>query len=217
MKIIAEAGINFNSFSQALYYCKVAKDIGADIIKFQVTDIEKTCNTPKLKDRIMLKQLDDIQWQMIMKYCDKIGIEFLATPSSLRKLMILMASGMTRVKIGSDRAAEKELVQRALSYNVPVIVSNGLHKINYNNKNLIKMYCVSKYPACSCEYQFDKIKGFDGLSDHTLRYDEGWCKKIKKKQFKYYEKHFKLDDDCIDARASLNKDQFKELIYNLRN
>jgi len=45
--IIAEAGLNFmGSAENAIRYCEVAKEIGADAVKFQITDCEGGYSKP---------------------------------------------------------------------------------------------------------------------------------------------------------------------------
>ena len=80
------------------------------------------------------------------------------------------------------------------------------------------MYCASNYPATENDYDFTKWDdSYFGFSDHTILYDQEWCNKIKSNSnLEYYEKHFSLDDNCIDAKNSLKPDQFKILIDNLK-
>lgn len=233
MKIIAESGVNYNNIDGAIKYCSEAKRIGADIIKFQITDVKKTwvknsmeyvqClknsfgNVEDIYWQLKNMELTENEWESIKLYCDSIGIEFLATPATIEKLDFLMSIGMKRIKISSDRAIERELINHALTYKVPVIVSNGMFNVNYKSDYIEKMYCISKYPAKLEDYKIEDMKEFSGLSDHTLKYGHDIVKILYEKKFKYYEKHFKVDNYCIDAKSSITVNQFESLIKNIRN
>jgi sialic acid synthase SpsE len=239
ISIIAECGLNHTSLSNALEYCDKAKEVGADIIKFQTTDIKHTWqfNSPEyvsalidsfglgaylegyIEEMILKKELSRLEWLYIKNHCDKIGIEFLSTPSSKRTLKMLMDIGMKRIKIASNRVLERSLIDLALSYRVDVIMSNGMHAVNKTNPYIKKMFCVSKYPSYKEDYDFTKYDdSYDGFSDHTVYIDKEWCKKITANHnLKYYEKHFTLDDNSIDAKNSLKPSEFKILVDNLRS
>jgi len=93
--IIAEAGINHNgNLKRALQMVKIAKECGADIIKFQtaipeslVTKTAPLAEYQKINQNKNLSQLNMIKkyclsfndFKIIKKKCDKIGIEFLTS------------------------------------------------------------------------------------------------------------------------------------------
>lgn len=199
MLVIAECGLNWKNFEQAIAYCDIVKEIGADIIKYQIVEN---------KD---LPQLTFGEWKVIKTYCDKIGLEFLATPSSEKICNFLLYElKCNRVKIGSDHAKDYWL---PVYLEKNLIISNGYHNI-LTGINTI-MYCVSLYPCDPKYVDFEEMEKYNGFSDHTLRFDIEWCKKIKETGVEYYEKHISLYDNDIDKSSSLNKEQFEELIFNL--
>ena len=87
--IIAEAGANHNrNFNQALKLIDVAKESGADAVKFQTYSSETlySKNTPNFAGyKNINKLIKDIElpreWQKDLKqYCDEQNIEFMSTP-----------------------------------------------------------------------------------------------------------------------------------------
>jgi sialic acid synthase SpsE len=75
------------------------------------------------------------------------------------------------------------------------------------------LHCVSKYPPKNAHYErILKLKKFGkpvGLSDHTTN------KMIQ--CWPVIEKHFKLNNNCIDSNVSLNPGEFREMVRNIRN
>jgi sialic acid synthase SpsE len=75
------------------------------------------------------------------------------------------------------------------------------------------LHCVSEYPAANPHYErIRELRHFGhkvGISDHT--------QKLVFPPMDVIEKHFKLDDDCIDAKVSITPEQLYRLIENLRN
>lgn len=199
IKIICEAGLNWRTFDEAVEYVERCKVIGADIVKYQYVD------NPDLP------QMNKGEWKALKGYCDKIGIEFMATPSTYDIAVSLFHIGMKGIKIGSDRINET-LLRTSFEY---YLMSDG-----YSSNEHINMYCVSLYPCSPKFIDFNKMsnKKYLGFSDHTLRYDKEWCDKIKAcKNIQYYEKHITLFENCIDKEVSLDLKQFKELVKNIRN
>jgi len=207
MKIICECGLAWETFDDAIQYCDTAKEIGADFIKFQIVEN---------KD---LPQLRLGEWKVVKHYCNRIGIEFLATPSSYEITRYLREElNCDIIKIGSDHVNDEWIIKAMRNLGGTYILSDGYYNVDYYKRvysNSIKMYCVSLYP---CEPRFIgwNIKGYQGFSDHTQLYDLEWANKIKAKGFKYYEKHLTLGFNKIDEEVSLTKDQFKILIGYLK-
>lgn len=206
IKIIAEAGINWNSFNEAVEYAEKAKEIGADIIKYQWIKDES------LPDKQC--HMNKGEWKALKGYCDKIGIELMCTPSSKDIANYLYWDlDCNLIKIGSDHVRDLWVSQllNELSEDI-FLLSDGYYDSNYYN-----MYCISLYSCDPKFIDFKKMaeKKYIGFSDHTLRYDKEWIKQIPD-NIQYYEKHFKLKDDVLDDVVSLDVDQFKKLIKNIR-
>lgn len=217
MNIIAEAGLNWTNFTEAIEYIEVAKECGADYVKYQWV------YNPDLP------QLTPGEWRVIKWECDRQGIGFMVTPSYRLALEYLVNWGKIDVlKVGADRASEKELnkdIELIPLDKKPdvVLVSNG-----WWDNELTNMYCVSVYPCPPEYYDFkeagktilneagDPKRKYIGFSDHTLEYGREWTDKINAVGFEWYEKHISLHEGDIDRRASLNPEQFKALVSNLK-
>jgi len=199
MIIIAEAGLAWNDFNQAAELAEIAKEIGADIVKYQWVE------------NMSLPQLGVGEWKALKGYCDKIGIEFLCTPSSKEILRRLKNMGVKKLKIGSDRTEDFELYGNEFDSFEDVLISNGYTENEYTN-----MYCVSLYPCEEKYIDFEVAQKYRGFSDHTKRNDVAWCEQIKSCNFEYYEKHITNGYNSVDSEVSLTADQFAELIENLK-
>ncbi|MDA9030970.1 N-acetylneuraminate synthase [Candidatus Pseudothioglobus singularis] len=174
--IIAEAGVNHNGdINLAKRLVDVAKDSGADVIKFQtfraedlVTSFAKKANY-QIKDANfsenqfeMLKKLElkNDEFRDLKLYCDNIGIEFLSTGFDFESLDFLVDLGIKRIKIPSGELTNLPYLEKAAQYGLPVIMSTGMssmHEIKQSMKAMISkglskekltvLHCTTSYPA----------------------------------------------------------------------
>jgi N-acetylneuraminate synthase len=172
--VIAEAGVNHNGNIQlAKQLIDVAKDCGADYVKFQiwVTDEILAPDAPKAqyqKDN----DGDDSQYEMakrleltfdqyveLKKHCDNVGIKFLATPDDFTSLdFITDTLGLDLIKIGSGEITNIPFLKRIGSKKRNVILSTGMASLGevekaYNSLvssgalSVALLHCTSSYPA----------------------------------------------------------------------
>jgi N,N'-diacetyllegionaminate synthase len=115
--IIAEAGVNHNgSIEIAKKMIEVAKECGADAIKFQTFKAEKVISkyAPKAEYQKQTTGETDSQLEMVKKlelsfddfvalkeYCDKLNIMFLSTPFDFESIDFLDDLGLEIFKIPS--------------------------------------------------------------------------------------------------------------------
>lgn len=141
--IIAEAGVNHNGSEKlAFELVDAAFKAGADIVKFQtfkakslVTEHAEQAtyqikNTQKQESQLaMLSRLElsyDTHHQLI-KYCNKLGIEFLSTAFDDESLDFLVTDlGLTRLKIPSGELTNAPLVLKHARSDCDLIVSTGM-------------------------------------------------------------------------------------------
>jgi len=113
--IIAEAGVNHNgSVDMAMELIRVAKECGADIVKFQtwITDELVSMDAPKASYQKkndesatqyeMLKKLELSfeDFRKLQHYAEEIDIEFLSTPDEEKSLNFLVDElGMKVIKV----------------------------------------------------------------------------------------------------------------------
>ena len=99
--IIAEAGINHNGkLKTALDLVDVAKDNGANAIKFQTYKAEKRINKKNKKIFNILKkcELNSTDFKKISDYCKKRKITFFSTPFDLEAVDLLKHLRCQRIK-----------------------------------------------------------------------------------------------------------------------
>ncbi len=171
-----------------------AKAIGGEIVKFQLYDTDKI-KKPYQSRYFELKfsELNFEEVKELKAYCDKIGIEFMASAFDVERLDWLQQIGVKRHKLASRSINDTELIQAMEKTGKPIIVSLG----NWNKKELPKiknaefLYCVSEYPAYITEDMFPKkFDKYAGFSDHTI--GTYWAREAIKRGAKIIEKHFTL-------------------------
>ena len=239
--IIAEAGKNFIDHDwkkgaktvpyyaeRAIALIKVAKQAGADAVKFQthVFEDEQLMRSEKRYDWIKFNEsiTPFSFWKELRDCCDRIGIEFMTTPMS-KMAAERMDTFVKRWKIGSGNVTDIELLKYVASTKKPVILSTGMSTQKQvedaidilKDSDLSLLYCKSIYPCPIMKVDFTKIKTMQdyfhfpvGFSDHTtLTYTSEIAIKYGAT---IIEKHFTMDKNAVgpDHRFSLSPD---ELIY----
>jgi len=245
--IIAEAGVNHNgSLKKALLLAKIAKNCGADAVKFQLYDIEEQISTlaknaqyqkEGSKENNMLKMAKtyDLSWDShykIKKYCDKINIKYLSSCFDLKAVDFLTEKLKCNIiKIGSGEITNLKLLKHcAKKKNVRIILSTGMANIEeikkatkIIKKNLTLLHCISIYPANENIQNLNTInllkKKFKvpvGFSDHTNGYEAAIIAVALKSQI--IEKHFTSNKNLKgpDHKMSLNPEELNLYISKIR-
>ena len=174
--IIAEAGVNHNgSFKLARELVDVAKNCGADVVKFQ-TFKSKNLVTPYTKKALyqnsnikdnesqfdMLSKLElTFDQQIDLKnYCNEKNIEFLSTAFDLESLDLISKMNLKRLKIPSGEITNLPYLRKIGSLGKPIILSTGmsnmkeirqaineLELVGTSRKDISILHCTSEYPA----------------------------------------------------------------------
>jgi N,N'-diacetyllegionaminate synthase len=246
--IIAEIGVNHNgSLELALKSIDAASKAGANAVKFQSYKVENFVsiyaekanyqkqNSGSLESQYeMLKRYEITQReQIILKdYCEKMNIDFLATPFDEETAVFLNKIGVHAYKIGSGDLTNIPLIRKVDDIGLPIILSTGMASLseidealdNITNSDVALLHCTSNYPApledinlramVNMHNTFNKIVGY---SDHTLGFEVSLGAVAL--GAKIIEKHFTLDKnfDGPDHKASLNPDEFKLFVNSIRN
>ena len=161
--IIAEAGLNhIGKIENALEMIKLAKNSGADAIKFQTfkaTEIvsDKSLNfTYKSQGKMITEsqlelfkrcELDKDNFFEIKKACDKENILFLSTPQNRSDLDLLLEIGIPAIKVGSDDFTNIPLLKNYSNTGLPLIVSCGMSNLNEIRQTLSAIGALENYPV----------------------------------------------------------------------
>ena len=174
--IIAEAGVNHNGDLQlARELIKVAKEAGADYVKFQSFKAESlVCkNAKKAKYQIRNTGIDDSQFKMIkslelsrdshyelQKICSNEGINFLSTPFDLDSLDLILELNLDFIKVPSGEVTHWPFLKAIGEASKPVILSTGmsnmievceatevLYSAGLSSDDLTVLHCNTEYPT----------------------------------------------------------------------
>lgn len=144
--IIAEAGVNHNgSLELAKELVKVAKEAGADAIKFQTYKTETLVTKSALQANYQVENLGEktSQFDMLKKleltyenftelqqYCELLQIEFLSTPFDFESVDFLLDTlNINNVKISSGELTNSPFVHYISTKQKPIILSTGMATI----------------------------------------------------------------------------------------
>jgi len=186
--IIAEAGVNHNGdINLAKQLIDVAKEAGADAVKFQTFKAEElvTQNTEKAEYQKKATDAEESQLKMIKKlelsqsdfkelfvYAMKKDIMFLSSPFDKGSADLLDDLGVPAFKIPSGEITDFPLLKHIASKKKPIILSTGMSTLGEIEEALevlrkegageiILLHCVSCYPA--------KIEAMNLRAMETLR------------------------------------------------
>jgi N,N'-diacetyllegionaminate synthase len=249
--IAAEIGINHNGdLDLAHRSIDAAADAGADAVKFQNYRTEDF-----LADRALTyqyvsggKSVTESQFDMFKRcelasehlrklrdHCERRGLVFFSTPTSVDGVEELVRLGVPLLKNGSDYLVHLPLIRAMAQTGLPTVLSTGMatraeiedavsafHQAG--GQDLILLHCTSSYPTPSEDVHLRRIPAlaaaFDcpvGFSDHTpgnvaaigaIALDS--C---------FIEKHFTLDKNLPgpDHRFSADPLEFRALTQAIRS
>lgn len=173
--IIAEVGVNHNqNLNLALKLIDIAKETGADAVKFQtfkaedvVTEVGEMASYQRknmgknISQRQMLKSLEMPEefYSPLMEHCQKRNILFLSTPhGGKRSVDFLEALGIEAYKIGSGDLTNYILLNKVAKTGKPIILSSGMaameevkDAINFvrsrGNNQIAVLHSTTNYPV----------------------------------------------------------------------
>jgi N,N'-diacetyllegionaminate synthase len=182
---IAEASCNhLGSMALALNMIDVAKEAGADIVKFQMYVTEKI-NDPKLHKFLEMCRFTEEQHRFLKKHAENVGIEYMCSAFDVESVEALGRLGVTRIKIPSGQIHNKEILKAVANLNIPVIISTGMcDKREVETAayyplahDLTILHCNTAYPTPDKDANLNAIKTLIkeyypprkvGYSDHTI-------------------------------------------------
>jgi N,N'-diacetyllegionaminate synthase len=172
--IVAEVGINHNGeLAKALEMVTVARDAGADAVKFQTFKADEFVGGPKqtytyrsqgrdvtesMLDMFRRYELPREAWFAIKAECDRRNILFLSTPQNRSDLDLLLEIGIPAIKVGSDDFTNLPLLRNYATTGLPLILSCGMADMAevyraldaagaHDGYPIVLLLCTSQYPT----------------------------------------------------------------------
>ena len=144
--IIAEAGVNHNGdLEMAKQMARVAKECGADIVKYQTAVPELVVSKFAEKAAYQKQTTDAAESQLDMirklhfsfdghrelkEYCDKIGIQYLSAPFDIPSVRFLASLELPLLKIPSGEITNLPYLEEVGRTKIPVLLSTGMSTLN---------------------------------------------------------------------------------------
>ena len=242
---VAEIGGAFHNIEEAKRLIDSAVEIKVDAVKFQTLEAETITTKNNLFDleitgRVSQYELfkeAEISKELqidIVKYANDKGITIFSAPSHLNDLEIMKKMDLAVYKIGSDLSCHIPLLKEISKIGKPIILSTGMCTLEEvrnsvdailaeGNDQLVILHCVSDYPTKPENVNLNAIltmkEEFNmpvGYSDHTV----GNLSSLAAVSLgaNMIERHFRdiQNSKGVDDSISLVKDEFKDLINNIR-
>lgn len=245
---IAEIGINHNgNLDLALELIKIAKDAGADCVKFQkrtpdicVPDNQKNVlrETPwGTLTYLQYKKLIEFgkkEYDVIDRYCDFIGIDWSASVWDISSFEFLSKYRVPFFKIPSACITDSNLLTHINSKSSnPIMISTGMstsdqidHAVKLlKNKIYSILWCNSSYPSRYNEIDINVLstlqRSYPNLTIGYSGHEVDLLPTIVacSAGAKIIERHVTFDKSAwgTDHKCSLDPRELTELIQNIRN
>lgn len=241
--IIAEVGGNHDgSLDNALTLVELAKECGADAVKFQTYSAEKLVHKNEValpqaqkagyttqQERFKDLEFSPEEWERILAKCKDVRIDFLTTPFDIESLN-QFKNRMKYIKVASGDLTYHRLLRAIAETGKPVILSTGMARMAeieesaqfFNRSLLTVMHCVSLYPCPDTEANLGVIDDLKekfpsvGYSDHTI--GNLACIAAVSKGCSVIEKHFTLDNTKEFGDHPLSADPYdmEDLVNQVR-
>ena len=189
--IIAEAGVNHNgSFELAQKMVDVAKEAGADYVKFQTFKPKELVSKFAEKAEYQKKTTDaeESQLEMLRKltltndnfialkeYCSKVGIGFLSTPFDLDSISFLETFNMDFWKVPSGEVTNLPYLEAIAKTGRKIVMSTGMCNIQeiksavtvlekLSVPEIILLHCNTQYPT---PYEHVNLSAMNTIKEAT--------------------------------------------------
>ena len=244
--VIAEIGVNHNGdMKKAFKLIDIAKEIGADCAKFQYRCMNETYSKNALKmtsadlgTQYTLNLLNKFnltfnEIKRLRNYCIKKDIIFLCTPWDKKSANQLSTINVSAFKVSSADLTNHDLIEHLCKKSKTLILSTGMSTqkdiddavklINkYKKVNYSLLHCNSTYPAplqdINLKYM-NKLKKYGRIVGYS-GHERGVAITLASIGFgaRIIERHLTLDKNMEgpDHAASLEKDEFRQLIKSIR-
>jgi len=233
---IAEAGLNHNGqIDIAKKMIDVARDAGADAIKFQTYKSENFLSTSsKYFGFFKNVELSFDDFEILKNYADDCGITFLSTPFDFQSADFLEKIGVSAFKVSSSDLTNIPLIEHIAKMDLPMIISTGLGTLDEideavrtcksaGNEKIAILHCVADYPTNPEETNLDALITMKNKYQIPIGYsDNGESTIVDEVAVSLgadiIEKHFTLDKkmEGPDHSFSILPNDMKQLITKFR-
>ncbi|MCB7481337.1 N-acetylneuraminate synthase family protein [Christiangramia sediminis] len=247
MLLIAEiAQAHEGSLGIAHSYIDALAKTGVDAVKFQVhiAEAESSIYEPfrinfskqenSRYDYWKRMEFSTEQWRELKTHCDKVNIEFMASPFSNTAVDLLEELDVKRYKIGSGEVNNFLLLEKIARTGKPIILSSGLSSFEelddtvkfLKNKNIefSILQCTTSYPTVPENYGLNVIKEMKkryevpiGYSDHSAKLETGIAAITLGAEILEFHAVFNREMFGPDASSSLELNEIKQLVSSIRN
>lgn len=244
--IIAEIGVNHNGIlALALELIDIAKDAGADAVKFQKRKLDALYSKKYLENanagektlRYLLPILQQVElperdYYEIVGHCHKVGITFLCSAFDKESADFLDGLGVPAYKVASADLTNLPLLDHLVKKGKPLILSTGMSRmeeVEYTVRFLKErqasfalLHCNSTYPAAFEDINLrfmERLRQFDvpvGYSGHERGIAVSTVASALGASI--IERHLTLDRtmEGPDHAASLEPQGFKKMVRDIR-
>lgn len=244
--IIAEVGINHNSsLDIAKQLCKVAKESGCDIVKFQKRTIDlvytpEELNKPREspwgntnRQQKEALEFSEEQYDEIDRYCKELGLDWMCSAWDLESQKFLKKYDLKYNKIASAMLTYYDLLEMVAAEGKHTFISTGMSMLEEIDKavrifekhqcSYELMHCVAQYPLKNEDANLAVMKTLRrqfgcrcGYSDHTTGRVVSMAAVAMGASS--IERHITLNRSLYgsDQAASLEPRELKELVDSIR-
>lgn len=234
---IAEAGSNFNqSLEIAKTLIEVAKDSGADAVKFQLFQAEELYpkDSPAY-DAVKSVELNPDWIPKLKEHADKYEITFLASPFDKQSVDILENVGIAGYKVASSEIVKMDLLAYMARTKKPMFLSTGMCEITdvvsaielceeNGNMDLAIMQCSAVYPLPMEQVDLNVLKTYSRMFDYSVGFSDHTLDNIASITSvgcgaTVIEKHFTLNkkSEGPDHFYALEPDELKKIIQDVHS
>lgn len=176
------------------------------------------------------------EWQKDLKeHAEKIGLDCFSSPFDKTAVDFMEKINMPAIKIASYEINDIPLIRKAAKTKKPIIISTGMAHLEdieralktckeENNENVALLKCTSAYPSPYEDMNLRLIPNMKetfecitGLSDHSPGSEVALGAVAL--GAKIIEKHFTLkrSDGGVDSAFSMEAEEFKQMVFQIRN
>lgn len=234
---------HFGDIGLAKEMIELVKECGANCVKFQSWTAETLYSksyylqNPIAKRFVKKYSLSEKQLLELARHCEKVGIDFLSTPYSIREAKFLINDcGSKVIKIASMELNNLAYLSEIAALDADIILSTGMSDLceikvavesilERSNYNLCLLHCVSQYPTELENANILNVKLLKdvftdllvGYSDHTLGYEAALASVVL--GARVIERHFTFDKTRIgmDNHMASEPPEFRELVQRCHN